>query len=33
VLKLIFFPNFLNSRFRSDRDKGDHVREELLKRK
>jgi len=30
VLKLFFFPNFLNSRFQSDTEKGDYVREQLI---
>ncbi|MBE0647968.1 MAG: DUF4492 domain-containing protein [Bacteroidales bacterium] len=30
VLKLFFFPNFLNSRFQSDSEKGDYVREQLI---
>ncbi len=33
VLKLFFFPNFLNSRFQSDTEKGDYVREQLIIRK
>ncbi len=32
VLKLFFFPNFLNSRFQSDDEKGDYVREQLINR-
>ncbi len=30
ILKLFFFPNFLNSRFQSDAEKGDYVREQLI---
>ncbi len=33
IMRLIFFPNFLNSRFDNDQDKGDFVMEELIKRK
>jgi len=33
ILRLIFFPNFLNSKFEKDEDKGDFVIEELIKRK
>ena len=33
LLRLIFFPNFLKSKFSSDKDRGDYVREELIKRK
>jgi len=33
IMRLIFFPNFLNSRFDNDEDKGDFVIEELIKRK
>lgn len=29
ILKMLFFPNFLNQRYDSDKDKGDHVLEEL----
>ena len=29
ILKLLFFPNFLNERYSNDKDKGDHVLEEL----
>jgi hypothetical protein len=32
VLKLFFFPNFLNSRFESDDEKSDYVREQLINR-
>ncbi len=33
ILRLIFFPNFLKSKFSSDKDRGDYVREELINRK
>jgi hypothetical protein len=33
ILRLIFFPNFLNSRFKSDEGKGDYVGKELIERK
>lgn len=32
ILKLFFFPDFLNSRFQSESDKGDYVREQLINR-
>ncbi|MDP1620824.1 MAG: DUF4492 domain-containing protein [Bacteroidales bacterium] len=32
VLRLFFFPNFLNSRFDSDQQKGDFVGRELIDR-
>ena len=31
ILKLFFFPNFLNSKFDSDKEKGDYVIEQLTK--
>ncbi len=31
VLKLFFFPNFLNSRFDNDKEKGEYVLEQLTK--
>lgn len=31
ILKMIFFPNFLNSRFDTDKEKGEHVLEELTR--
>jgi hypothetical protein len=31
VLKVFFFPNFLNSRFDSNESKADYVQQELLK--
>jgi hypothetical protein len=30
-MKLIFFPDFLNTRFKTDREKGDYVIEQLTK--
>ncbi len=33
ILRLIFFPNFLNSKFESDSEKGDYVIEQLTKTK
>ncbi|NVO02234.1 MAG: DUF4492 domain-containing protein [Bacteroidetes bacterium] len=33
VLKLIFFPNFLNSKFTTDKEKSDYVIEQLTKNK
>lgn len=30
ILKVFFFPNFLNSKFDSDREKGNYVREQLI---
>lgn len=31
ILKIFFFPNFLNSKFDSDKEKGDYVIENLTK--
>lgn len=31
VIKLLFFPNILNSNFDNDEDRADHVRQELTK--
>lgn len=31
IMKLIFFPDFLNTRFKTDREKGDYVIEQLTK--
>lgn len=31
ILKFIFFPNFLNSKFDTDKEKGDYVIEQLTK--
>lgn len=33
ILKLFFFPNFLNERYKNDKDKGDHVLQELINRR
>lgn len=33
ILKIFFFPDFLNSRFDSDKERGDYVREQLIRRK
>ncbi len=33
ILRLIFFPNFLNDRFKTDKERSDYVREQLIKRK
>jgi hypothetical protein len=33
VLRLFFFPDFLKSRFSTDKDRGDYVREQLIQRK
>ena len=33
VLKIFFFPNFLNSKFETDEEKGDYVIEQLTKPK
>lgn len=30
ILKIFFFPNFLNSNFDTDAEKSDHVRNELI---
>ena len=32
ILKVFFFPNYLNSNFRTDDDKSSHVRQELIKK-
>jgi hypothetical protein len=31
ILKLIFFPDFLNSKFKTDREKSNYILEELTK--
>jgi hypothetical protein len=31
VLKVFFFPNFLNSNFATDEERGNHVMEQLIK--
>jgi hypothetical protein len=33
VLRLFFFPNYLNTNFDSDEERGDHVIEQLTKTK
>ena len=33
ILRLIFFPDFLRSRFPDDRQRGDYVKDQLIKRK
>ncbi|MEI7500737.1 MAG: DUF4492 domain-containing protein [Bacteroidota bacterium] len=33
ILRLFFFPNFLNSSFKTDKERGEYVREQLIKRK
>jgi flagellar basal body-associated protein FliL len=33
ILRLVFFPNFLNSKFKNDSEKGDYVIEQLTKTK
>ncbi|MFT3751622.1 MAG: DUF4492 domain-containing protein [Paludibacter sp.] len=30
VLRIFFFPNYLNSNFNNDKSKADHVRQELI---
>ncbi|HEY6915689.1 MAG TPA: DUF4492 domain-containing protein [Paludibacter sp.] len=32
VLRLFFFPNYLNSNFDNDKTKADHVRQELIQK-
>jgi LETM1-like protein. len=32
VLRIFFFPNFLNSHFSSEKDKANHVRQELIEK-
>lgn len=32
VMKMIFFPNYLKSKFDTDEERADHVRSELIKR-
>ena len=31
VLKIFFFPNYLNTKFKSDKEKGNHVLEQITK--
>ena len=33
ILKVFFFPNYLNSHFKDEQSKANHVRLELIKRK
>lgn len=33
IMRLFFFPNFLKSKFDDDKQRGDYVREQLIKRK
>ena len=33
ILKVFFFPNYLNSHFKDEQSKANHVRQELIKRK
>jgi hypothetical protein len=33
ILRLFFFPDFLKSKFSNDKDRGDYVREQLIRRK
>jgi LETM1-like protein. len=33
ILKVFFFPNYLNSHFKDEQSKASHVRQELIKRK
>jgi hypothetical protein len=33
ILRLIFFPNFLNRNFNTDKEKGEYVRDQLIDRK
>jgi len=33
ILRLIFFPDFLKSKFSTDKQRGDYVREQLILRK
>jgi hypothetical protein len=33
LLRIFFFPDFLKSKFRDDKQRGDYVREQLIKRK
>jgi hypothetical protein len=33
ILKMLFFPNLLNERYNNDKDKGNHVLEELTNRR
>ncbi|MEI7663017.1 MAG: DUF4492 domain-containing protein [Bacteroidota bacterium] len=33
ILRLLFFPDFLKVNFKTDQERGDYVREQLIKRK
>lgn len=33
IFRLFLFPNFLNSKFNSDKERSDYVREQLIQRK
>ena len=33
ILRLIFFPDFLNRNFNTDKERGDYVRDQLINRK
>jgi len=33
VLRIFFFPNYLNSNFKDDKSKANHVRQELIERR
>ena len=33
ILRLLFFPDFLKSRFKTEKERGDYVREQLIQRK
>jgi len=33
ILRLFFFPDYLKSRFKSDKERGNYVREQLILRK
>jgi hypothetical protein len=33
ILRLIFFPDFLHTNFKTDKERGDYVREQLINRK
>ena len=33
ILRLFFFPDFLKTKFSNDKERGDYVREELIRRK
>jgi len=33
IMRLLFFPNFLKSKFKTDHERGNYVREQLINRK